>query len=136
VAKLTLSRPTPRATSWLETSSLRNAFGGESGRTWIAGEQRILSYLRQQKVEPNLAAGGFLEFLDRLRDVSLQASITLLSSPLHNSILFARTLANFYIAIYRMQHYYGANTHNTTYLKTPFSKPPNIYNSKRPWPWP
>jgi len=27
-----------------------------------------------EKVEPNLAAGGFLELLDRLRDVFLQVS--------------------------------------------------------------
>ena len=30
-----------------------------------------------EEVEPNLAAGGFLELLDRLRDVFLQVSITL-----------------------------------------------------------
>ena len=40
-----------------------------------------------EKVEPNLAAGGFLELLDRLRDVFLQASISLsLSLPQFYSI--------------------------------------------------
>ena len=39
-----------------------------------------------EKVEPNLAAGGFLELLNRLRDVFLQVSITLSSSHFHNSI--------------------------------------------------
>jgi hypothetical protein len=46
-----------------------------------------------EKVEANLAAGGFLELLDRLRDVFLQVSIT----PLQ--FLLAKTLANIYIAI-------------------------------------
>jgi len=36
-----------------------------------------------EKVEPNLATSGFLELLDRLRDVFLQVSITLSSSPFH-----------------------------------------------------
>jgi hypothetical protein len=57
-----------------------------------------------EKVEPNLAAGGFLELLDRLRDVFLQASTTpfLLYFITSFTILFAEALANFYITIYRM----------------------------------
>jgi hypothetical protein len=53
-----------------------------------------------EKVEPNLAAGGFLELLNRLRDVFLQASTT--SFPVYFIvsfiILFAKASANFYIA--------------------------------------
>jgi hypothetical protein len=90
-----------------------------------------------EKVEPNLAAGGFLELLDRLRDVFLQVSTTLSHVCFITSftILFAEALANFYIAIYRMPRCYGVNIRSTTYSKTPFSKLRNIYNSKRPWPW-
>ena len=86
-----------------------------------------------EKVEPNLAAGGFLELLYRLRDVFLQVSIAHFFSYfiISFTILFIRTLANFYIAIYRMLHCCGASTHNTTYLRTLFLKELNIYNLRR-----
>ena len=86
-----------------------------------------------EKVEPNLAAGGFLELLYRLWDMFLQVSITHFFSYfiISFTILFIRTLANFYIAIYRMLHCYSVSTHNTTYLRTLFLKVLNIYNLRR-----
>jgi hypothetical protein len=86
-----------------------------------------------EKVEPNLAAGGFLELLDRLRDVFLQVSTTplLLYYFFHSPLTEA--LANFYIALYRMPRCYGVNTRSTTYLKTLFLRLQNIDNSKRLW---
>jgi Centromere DNA-binding protein complex CBF3 subunit, domain 2 len=49
-----------------------------------------------ERVEPNLAARGFLELLDRLRDVFLQVSITLFLLFLFYSVICQskRTLAN------------------------------------------
>jgi len=89
-----------------------------------------------EKVEPNLAAGGFLELLDRLRDVFLQVSITLFFIPFFISfIILLQGLWLTSTLLYRMLRCSGANIHNTTYSKTLFSKLYNIYNLRKRWPW-
>ena len=84
------------------------------------------------EVEPNLAAGGFLELLDRLRDVFLQVSITLFFIFSYSIISFTILLLTS-ILLYRMQRYCDANTHSTTFLKTLFLKQTNIGNLRRLW---
>src|ERR1700722_2675007 len=95
-----------------------------------------------ERVESNLAAGAFLELLDRLRDVLLQVAIiscfrSLLYYPFHDLICkdFGLTFIFLYpqdAALLRR----GVNSHSTTSSMTQSLQPRIMSSLKRLWPQP